>query len=392
MNIYTYVIILNMRKITLLFTLWFFLLCGCTSAPIKSTQVALDVGFKDIAVTFVGYTNNEADYQKYYDLLVTRYTQLGHLYDKYKNYDGLINLKTLNDTAGLGPQVVDQELINLLLSAQTWTEKSKSTFNITLGAVLNIWHTYREEGKLFNQETPSSLGNTPSLDALTQANACTGWENIVIDDAKNSIEILNPCTQLDVGGIGKGYATDLVAKDLKAAGLTTAILNIGDSSILTIGSKPDGTEWGIGISQPSRPLLIGSNSVDTLYFPGDIAVSTSGDNQNYYTAQDGNIYHHLIDPSTLFPVQSSLHAVTVTTTLSAGDAEALSKALFILPYEEASFYLSDLQTSFPNEFIGALWVFEMGQAPQGSTFIDSEGYRLVHSENLKDKSRLYRAQ
>lgn len=381
-----------MRKNVLLMTLFFLFLSGCESLPTKNTRVALEVGFKDIAVTFVAYTDSEAEYQDYYDLLVTRYTQLGHLYDKYKNYEGLTNLKTLNDSAGTGPHTVDQELIDLLLSAQSWTDKSQNTFNITLGAVLNIWHDYREEGKLLNQEDPAVLGNTPTLEELSLANACTGWENIVIDDTLNTVEITNPCTQLDVGGIGKGYATDLVAQELKATGLTTAILNIGDSSILTLGSKPDGSEWGIGISQPARPLLIGSNSVDTLYFPGDIAVSTSGDNQNYYSAQDGNIYHHLIDPSTLFPVTSMLHSVTVTTSLSAGDAEALSKALFILPYEEAMTYLTQLQAENPDQFIGAVWVYELGQAPQGTHSIESEGFSLVHSENLKDKSRLYRAQ
>lgn len=367
------------------------LLVGCEKQATRYNDIALDVGFKDIAVSFIAYTDDEATFQTYFKQLTTAYTELGHLYDKYNNFDGLVNLKTINDTAGQGPQVVDQRLIDLLLLSKSWDDKSLHTFNPTLGAVLNIWHAYREEGKILNQEDPIAYGRTPSLTELQTANACTGWDKVLIDDEANTIDITNPCTQIDVGGIGKGYATDLVAKQLIDAGLTSAILNIGDSSIMTIGSKPDGSEWGIGISKPSRPVLIGEATVDTLYFNGSVKVSTSGDNQNYYQAQDGNFYHHLIDPTTLFPVVTPLHAVTIITDLSAGDAEALSKAMFILPYEQADPYLKTLQAQYPNNFIGAVWVYESGQAPASAVHvIDSEGYSLVHSDNMVEHSRLYR--
>lgn len=367
------------------------ILSSCEKAPERYTNIALDVGFKDIAVTLIAYTKDESTFNTYFQLLTDAFSTLGHLYDKYTNFENIVNLKTLNDTAGTGPKGVDQALIDLFNKSKDWTEKSEYTFNPTLGAVLNIWHDYRDEGKLLNSDVPTQYGSVPLMSALELANACTGWENILIDDAANTIEILNPCTQVDVGGIAKGFAADIVAEKLKAMGLDSAIINIGDSSILTIGSKPNGEEWGIGISKPTRPVLIGASTVDTLYFPSDISVSTSGDNQNYYVADDGKYYHHIIDPKTLFPVETSLHAVTVVTDLSAGDAEALSKAFFILSYDEAIAYYEQVQVLYPNNYFGVLWVYELNQAPlSAKNVIESLDFTLVHTDNLLEHSRLYR--
>lgn len=383
-----------MRKTLTILFLILSTLSGCTTteepALTRYTNVATDVGFKDIAVTFVAYTKTQEEFNAYFDQMKSAYIELGHLYDKYNDFEGLNNLKTINDNAGKQAIQVDQRLIDLLLHSREWFEKSNRTFDITLGAVLNIWHDYRDEGKSANQNTPIAYGKVPTIEELTSANACTGWDNVVIDDVADTVFITNPCTQLDVGGVGKGFATDIVAKQLKDAGLTTAILNIGESSIVTIGSKPDGTEWGVGIAQPKRPILISDSSVDTVYFPADISISTSGDNQNYYLADDGVYYHHLIDPVTLFPVASGLHSVTVYTTLSAGDAEALSKALYIQDYAQASAYLSSMQKAYPDDFIGAVWIYDLGEAPEGTQSIDNETFTLVHSENLVEKSRLYR--
>lgn len=367
------------------------LLTSCESTPSRYAKIALDVGFKDIAVTLIAYTKDESTFNEYYDELTTEFTRLGHLYDKYTAITGITNLYTINDQAGSGPIEVDQALIDLFLEAQMWTTDTRNTFNPSIGAVLNIWHAYREEGKLLNQNEPTEYGFIPSLEEIQSANLCSGWDNIIIDDEANTIEITEACTQVDVGGIGKGFAADIVAEKLKENGLDIAIINIGDSSILTIGTKPDGSEWGIGITAPTRPTLIGANTIDTLYFPADISVSTSGDNQNYYVAEDGNYYHHIINPETLYPVVTNLHAVTVVTDLDAGDAEALSKAFFILDYDQAIDYYAEIQSKYPDNYFGVLWVYEEGLAPTNATnIIDSEGFSLVHTDNLIDHSRLYR--
>lgn len=379
-----------MKLKSILFILLTLALTACKSEPIRYTNVLIDVGFNDAPVTFVAYTENEAEFNKYQEILRNELLILGNLFDKYNNYEGINNLKTINDNAGIAPVEVDQILVDLILFAKEYYQVTNQTFDISLGSVLKVWHEYREDGKLYNTDDPAQFGKVPTLEELQTAKECASWDFIEIDDTNNTVYINNPCASLDVGGIAKGYAADIATQKLIDAGLKIAIINLGDSSIITLGTKPNGDEWGVGIAQPKKNVLIADSSVDTIFFTGSIHISTSGDNQNYYVAEDGNTYHHLIDPETLYPTVTDLHSVTVATSLSASVAEALSKAMYILPYEEAISLLNQLKTENPNEVIDAVWVYELGKAPSNTISIENQGFSVVHSEDLKDQSRLYR--
>ncbi|MHB8096093.1 MAG: FAD:protein FMN transferase [Erysipelotrichaceae bacterium] len=379
-----------MKLKNFLFILLILSLGACKSEPVRFSNVLIDVGFNDAPVTFVAYTENEAEFNQFQEILREELLILGQLFDKYNNYEGLNNLKTINDNAGIKPVEVDQKLIDLITFAKEYYTITQNTFDISMGSVLEVWHNYRDEGKLLNSSDPAQYGRVPTLEELQIAKECVSWDFIEINDENNTVYINNPCASLDVGGIAKGYAADIVVNKLLEAGLETAIINIGDSSIITIGTKPNGDEWGVGIAQPKKNVLIADSSVDTLYFEGSIHISTSGDNQNYYIAEGDITYHHLIDPSTLYPVVTSLHSVTIATSLSAASAEALSKAMFILPYDDALELLNKLKAENPNEVIDAVWVYELDQAPSNSESKGSAGFSVVHSKDIQDQSRLYR--
>jgi len=379
-----------MKLKNFLFILLILTLTACKSEPIRFSNVLIDVGFNDAPVTFVAYTENEAEFNQYQEILRDEILVLGQLFDKYNNYDGLNNLKTINDNAGIQPVEVDQVLIDLITFAKEYYTITQNTFDISMGAVLEVWHNYREEGKLLNSSDPAEYGKVPNIEELQIAKECVSWDYVEINDENNTVYLNNPCASLDVGGIAKGFAADIVVNKLLEAGLETAIINIGDSSIITIGTKPNGDEWGVGIAQPKKNVLIADSSVDTLYFEGSIHISTSGDNQNYYIAEGDITYHHLIDPSTLYPVVTSLHSVTIATSLSAASAEALSKAMFILPYDDALELLNKLKAENPNDVIDAVWVYELDQAPSNAQSIGSAGFSVVHSKDIQDQSRLYR--
>lgn len=379
-----------MKLKNFLFILLILSLSACKSEPIRFSNVLIDVGFNDAPLTFVAYTENEAEYNQFQEILRDEILVLGQLFDKYNNYEGLNNLKTINDNAGIQPVEVDQALIDLIQFAKEYYTITQNTFDISMGSVLEVWHNYRDEGKLLNSSDPAQYGRVPTLEELQIAKECVSWDFIEVNDENNTVYINNPCASLDVGGIAKGFAADIVVEKLIEAGLETAIINIGDSSIITIGTKPNGDEWGVGIAQPKKNVLIADSSVDTLYFEGSIHISTSGDNQNYYIAEGDITYHHLIDPSTLYPVVTSLHSVTIATSLSAAAAEALSKAMFILPYDEALSLLNKLKAENPNDVIDAVWVYELDKAPSNTESKGSAGFSVVHSKDIQDQSRLYR--
>ena len=133
--------------------------------------------------------------------------------------------------------------------------------------------------------------------------------------------------ELDFGGIAKGWAGDRAVQLLKGCGVTSAILRLG-GNIQTIGSKPDGSPWRVGIQDPATENTLAVVSVV------DQAVVTSGSYQRYFTV-NGQLYHHIIDPDTGHPVNNGLASVTVI-----GDygtrCDALSTALFVMGGEQAS--------------------------------------------------------
>jgi len=359
------------------------------------TQIGATMNGSDISVNFTGYVKKMSKFDTFVDMVRSEYLRLNHIFDKYNDVAGVNNLKTINDNAGIAPVVVDQALIDLLLISKDWVTKSLGTFDASLGAVLKIWHDYRESGQSLNQG--GALAPVPTVKELQAASQYVGWDFVQIDDNANTVYITNVQTALDLGGIAKGYATDLVAEKLKKAGLESGLLSFGGSSSVMIGSKPNKLNWNVGIRAPIRgnPYV----ELDYVYLPSSFALSSSGDDQNYYQGLDGKYYHHIVEPKTLFPVDNGCHSVTIFTTENATIAETLSKTLFILPFKEAYAYLNQYNSDHPDQTLYAIWIFDYQKAPtgvdstdflkgsvSGSTDKVDAPYTLVYSANLKGKT------
>lgn len=136
--------------------------------------------------------------------------------------------------------------------------------------------------------------------------------------------------KLDLGAVGKGYAADLATEVLHEQGVESALLSLG-GNIQAVGSRPDGTDWRIGIRAPWEEENLGILQVS------DAAVVTSGGYENYFEDDQGNIYWHIIDPSTGFPAHSGLQSVTIIGT-DGKTCDALSTALFVMGPEKAEEY------------------------------------------------------
>jgi len=371
-----------MKKLIVLTLLALLSFSGCTQEKklTKYSNQTVEAGF-DTVMTLIGYTESQSSFDKYFELMKTEYTRLNQLYDKYNDYAGVNNIKTINDNAGKQAVKVDKDIIDMLVLARSWTEPSKGSFNVTLGAVLEIWHNYRTIGQSMNQE--GLAGDVPEMSVLQAANQFTGWQYVVIDESASTVFLTSAGTRLDVGGIGKGFATEIVAQKLEAAGLSSGIVN-GGGNVRIIGKKPTGEKWGVGIQAPDPTMT--ADSLDTLYTDHSMSVVTSGDYQRYYLGPNDIVLHHLIDPSTLMPATQA-RSVTIMIKNS-GLADALAKPLYILPYAEAIQFLNDYNTAHPDDFMGAVWVYDLGKQPTGVTGKTVGNFYLVYSENIKQYSRL----
>jgi len=306
----------------------------------------------DTVTTVVVYAHSEDEVRPYTQKLYDELKEYHQLYDIYNDYPGLNNLKTINDNAGVAPVKVDRRIIDLLTFAKDQYGKTYGKMNVALGAVLKIWHDYREAG--INDPDGARL---PALAALTAASAHTNIEDVVIDPAASTVYLKDPEMSLDVGSVAKGYAAERVAQDLEAAGLKYAMLSVG-GNIRAIGAKDEaGTPFEAGVQDPdSREKVLLNVDLD-----GQSLV-TSGDYERYYVV-DGKRYHHLIDPETLFPT-TYFRSVTILTRDS-GLADALSTAVFNMPLDEGMRYVNGLPG------VEALWVLPSGELRYSDHFRDS---------------------
>ncbi|MDD2956353.1 MAG: FAD:protein FMN transferase [Oscillospiraceae bacterium] len=281
-------------------------------------------GTFDTVVELVGYVAKEKDFDRYLAHAKERFQYYNQLFDKYNTYEGVANIKTINDNAGIAPVTVNEDLLDFLEFCMEWEQKTDGTVNIALGPVLSIWHDYRE------MYQGSDDGEIPSMEALQEADRYTDVGLLEIDRERSTVYLPLKEMSLDVGCCAKGYATEKVGNELYEMGFTSFSIS-GGGNVRTYDAPLDGVreKWGISIGNPFMEEDPAAQPLDIL-FVRNCSVVTSGDYQRYYMA-DGKRYHHIIDPKTLMPA-SAYRSVTVVAEDS-GVADLLSTALFIADLE-----------------------------------------------------------
>ncbi len=225
----------------------------------------------------------------------------------------------INAAAGSGTAVsVSLDLQKDLEELLEVSARSNGAFDFTIGAVSRLWNI--DEGALKGSEDNVSA-KIPTPDEIAEVLAVTGYEKLA-----DGI-ILPAGMSIDLGAVGKGIACDRLGEYLEQEKVTGAVISIG-GSILTYGSKPDGSPWQVGIVNPhDTSALLG-----TLTLTGEWYVSTSGDYERFIEV-DGEVYHHIIDPATGYPADSGLKSVTILCK-SGLLSDALSTACFVLGAQE----------------------------------------------------------
>lgn len=222
-----------------------------------------------------------------------------------------------------GTAEVDDETAALLLAAQEYAAATEGAFDVTIAPLADAWGFTKEEKRV------------PAPAELTALLPLVGSARLHIDGA--GAVRLDEGTEIDLGGIAKGYAADRAAMLLSQSGIPAASISLG-GNIYVRGCKPDGSFWRVGIQDPARP----DGFVGILSLMDAFAV-TSGGYQRYFE-EGGKTYHHILDPATGVPADSGLTSVTII----AGEpstveripgpgamCDALSTALFVMGEERA---------------------------------------------------------
>ncbi len=250
------------------------------------------------------------------------------LMDIYHEYEGVNNLATVNRQAGIAPVRVSEELIELVTYGKEAYRITDGEVNIAMGSVISLWHRSRQAAEKGKAELPSAK-------ELEDASEHISIDSIVIDAEAMTLYISDPHTRIDVGAIGKGYAAERCAEYLEKRGLGSYVLNFG-GNIRVVGSKPDGSGWITGITDPHKP----DGGFAARLTLTDTSCVTSGSYQRYFTVGTKK-YHHIIDKDTLFPSEhfASVSVITKDSAL----ADVLSTALFSMTYEQGLALCGELQ-------------------------------------------------
>ena len=323
---------------------------SCSSGMKKYTAYSFDVF--DTVTTVIGYANSKTEFDRISETIFRELEEYHRLFTIYEKDDVFSNLHTINSLIdGEHPAVsVDARIIDMLLYAKEMYDLTEGKVNIAMGSVLSIWHTYREEGL----QSPEHA-KLPSPQDLKDAAEHCRIEDVMIDEKNGIVQLADPGMTLDVGAIAKGYAVEMIAGELEKSGVSGYIINVG-GNVRTIGSKPDGQAWMVGIENPQ-------NTEEDYIAPCKLAgnsLVTSGSYQRYYTV-DGRQYHHIIDPDTQMPSDAFISVSVLSK--SASDGDALSTALFCMTIEEGLELVESL------EGIEALWILADGTQKMSSGFL-----------------------
>ena len=279
-----------------------FLLTGCSGAPAQEPESATFFAM-DTAMDFTVYGDAA--------LLDEAETLIGSLEEQVSVTDEHSDIYAIDHT---GSGSLSGNAAELMAQALELCRRTGGALDISVYPIVRAWGFTTGSYQVPDEETIQSL--LPLVD-YTQ----------IQYDAATSVVTLPEGMEIDLGSVAKGYAGQLAAQMLREHGVQSALLNLG-GNVQTVGAKPDGSPWQIGIKDPQGEDAMMVLSVE------DQAVVTSGGYERYFE-QDGQTYWHIMDPSTGHPADSGLISVTIV-----GDegvvCDGLSTALFVMGLEKAA--------------------------------------------------------
>ena len=245
---------------------------------------------------------------------VARLNEIDDKMSAFKNYSDISNI---NNNSGEDFQAVSEETFSLLKTSVKYSELTEGAFDPTIRPLVNLWGI------------GTDFENVPSQEGINKKVSLVNYKNIIFNKDNNSVKLLYKNQSVDLGGIAKGYATDVVKDILIRNKIKSGIIDLG-GNIYVLGKKIDGTPWLVGIQDPFTPR---GNFIGVLN-ASNKSVVTSGYYEKYFI-KDGKKYHHIIDPLTGYPSESNIISATIISDKSI-DGDGLSTGVYIMGQDKAT--------------------------------------------------------
>ena len=236
--------------------------------------------------------------------------------------------------------VISDETADILEKALHYCTLSDGAFDITIAPVVSLWDFHEDSERIIPEEN-----------LVREALSHVDYHIVNLDG--NTVTLSDPAGAIDLGAIAKGYISDGLRDLLLSRGVNSALIDLG-GNIMSVGSKQDGSPWRIGIRKPFAGM---SDLIDIAQIRSG-SVITSGSYERYFIVDDV-LYHHILDPTTGFPVKNELTSVTILSE-NGTDGDALSTTCFVLGTEKGLELIESL------DGIEALFISEDGQKKYSS--------------------------
>ena len=205
---------------------------------------------------------------------------------------------------------------NLIARAKEYRDATNGAFDITIAPIMDAWGFTGDQFRVPEQSELNEL--------LKHVNS----DEIQVQEEPSYSVTLGEGQAIDLGGIAKGYTSDWVEQTFRANGIESGKISLG-GNVFVLGGKPDGSDWRVGIKDPRN-----ESGLAAILSLRDAYAITSGGYQRNFTAPDGTVYQHILNPKTGCPVQSDLLSVTIVSD-SGTLADACSTALYVMGEQEA---------------------------------------------------------
>ncbi|MEX2670484.1 MAG: FAD:protein FMN transferase [Phycisphaeraceae bacterium] len=228
------------------------------------------------------------------------------------DYDPESELSRLSAKSGSGVAVpVSDDLFYMLKRSREFSQATDGAFDITVGPLVRLWRRARRRGE------------RPAEAYLAEAREAVGFEHIQLDEGSQTALLAVPEMGLDLGGIGKGYATAEALAVLREHGVGRALVD-GGGDVALGDPPPDAPGWRVAVVQP---IAGAEDEVEPRYLVADnVAVATSGDVFQFVEIA-GVRYSHIIDPRTGEPTTTPLAVTVIAEDATTADALASSIAV-----------------------------------------------------------------
>lgn len=278
------------------------------SPPEKVDYQAVAMGTN---VHFVAYTNDRVDADDLRRALMAALAEMKRLEARLSEWQADSDIGKLNASPDHWFQV-GPDAFEVIKRGVEEGRASAGAFDITFQAMSQVWKFGSAA-----EATPK----VPSKTEVERRRQFVDYRKVELDPSTESVRLPSG-TQIGLGGIAKGYIVDRAAAVLRAAGLTTFLVQAG-GDLYGAGRKPDGSPWVSGIQDPRAATGMFFAAIELT----DHAFSTAGDYARSYIVGERR-YHHIIDPHTGYPATRS-RSVTVWAE-DATTADAVDDAVFVL--------------------------------------------------------------